>query len=59
MSFRITTPKVRCRLGESGRTTAHLSNAFDDRYCEMERLHGETAARLIAQSHTQAIDLIE
>jgi glycine/D-amino acid oxidase-like deaminating enzyme/nitrite reductase/ring-hydroxylating ferredoxin subunit len=45
--------------GESGRTTAHISNAFDDRYCEMEKLHGADATKLIAQSHTQAIDLIE
>ena len=27
--------------GETGRTTAHLSNVIDDRYTEMERLHGE------------------
>lgn len=45
--------------GESGRTTAHLSNAFDDRYCEVERIHGESAALFIADSHTRAIDAIE
>jgi len=27
--------------GETGRTTAHLSNALDDRYYELERLHGK------------------
>src|SRR5687767_10661970 len=26
--------------GESGRTTAHLSNALDDRYYEIERIFG-------------------
>ncbi len=45
--------------GESGRTTAHLSNAIDDRYTEMIRIHGEDGARLAAESHTAAIDLIE
>jgi glycine/D-amino acid oxidase-like deaminating enzyme/nitrite reductase/ring-hydroxylating ferredoxin subunit len=45
--------------GETCRTTAHLSNAFDDRYYEMERLHGEEGARLTAESHTAAIDRIE
>jgi glycine/D-amino acid oxidase-like deaminating enzyme/nitrite reductase/ring-hydroxylating ferredoxin subunit len=45
--------------GETGRTTAHLSNAFDDRYYEVERLFGERGARIIAESHTAAIDKIE
>jgi glycine/D-amino acid oxidase-like deaminating enzyme len=45
--------------GETGRTTAHLSNAFDDRYYEVERLHGEVKARLTLESHTTAIDTIE
>jgi len=45
--------------GETGRTTAHLSNAFDDRYYEVERLFGERGSRLIAESHTAAIDRIE
>ena len=44
--------------GMTGRTTAHLTNAFDDRYVEMEKLHGEDGARLIAESHTVAIDKI-
>jgi glycine/D-amino acid oxidase-like deaminating enzyme/nitrite reductase/ring-hydroxylating ferredoxin subunit len=41
--------------GMSGRTTAHLSNAYDDRYVEIERVHGAEAARLTAESHTAAI----
>src|ERR1700754_2405217 len=45
--------------GMTGRTTAHLTNAFDDRYVEMEKLHGEDGARLIADSHTAAIDKVE
>lgn len=45
--------------GETGRTTAHLSNAFDDRYYEAERLFGERGSGLIAESHTVAIDKIE
>jgi glycine/D-amino acid oxidase-like deaminating enzyme/nitrite reductase/ring-hydroxylating ferredoxin subunit len=45
--------------GETGRTTAHLSNAFDDRYYEVERLFGQSGSRLIAESHTAAIDKIE
>ena len=45
--------------GETERTTAHLTTALDDRYCELERLHGEEGARLIAESHAAAIDQIE
>src|ERR1041384_8546769 len=35
--------------GMTGRTTAHLSNAYDDRYTEIEKIHGEEAARLTAE----------
>ncbi len=45
--------------GMTGRTTAHLTNAFDDRYLEVEKLHGEEGARLTAGSHTAAIDKVE
>ena len=45
--------------GETGRTTAHLTNALDDRYVEVERLHGSDGARLTAESHTAAISRIE
>jgi glycine/D-amino acid oxidase-like deaminating enzyme/nitrite reductase/ring-hydroxylating ferredoxin subunit len=45
--------------GETGRTTAHLSNEMDDRYLEIERVHGEDGARAAAESHTAAIDKIE
>src|SRR5205823_12801191 len=45
--------------GQTQRTTAHLSNAIDDRYFEIERLHGAQGAVLAAESHTAAIRLIE
>src|SRR5688572_9908519 len=45
--------------GQTQRTTAHLSNAIDDRYTEIERIHGPEGARLAAESHTVAIDRIE
>lgn len=45
--------------GETERTTAHLVTALDDRYFELERLHGQKGAHLAAQSHAAAIDQIE
>lgn len=45
--------------GMTGRTTAHLCCAIDDRYYEIERLHGKEGARLAYDSHRAAIDRIE
>ncbi len=45
--------------GMTAVTTAHLSNAIDDRFTEIERWHGEEGSRLAAQSHGAAIDRIE
>jgi glycine/D-amino acid oxidase-like deaminating enzyme/nitrite reductase/ring-hydroxylating ferredoxin subunit len=45
--------------GETGRTTAHLSDALDDRYEVLERLHGAEGARLAAGSHRAAIDMLD
>jgi glycine/D-amino acid oxidase-like deaminating enzyme/nitrite reductase/ring-hydroxylating ferredoxin subunit len=45
--------------GMTGVTTAHLVNALDDRFFELERLHGERGSRLAAQSHTASISCIE
>jgi glycine/D-amino acid oxidase-like deaminating enzyme/nitrite reductase/ring-hydroxylating ferredoxin subunit len=45
--------------GETGRTTAHLSNAIDDRFVTLEQMHGVESTRLVAESHTAAIDRIE
>ncbi|MEO8192343.1 MAG: FAD-dependent oxidoreductase [Gemmatimonadales bacterium] len=45
--------------GETGRTTAHLTAALDDRYYQIQKLHGQDGARLAAESHTAAIARIE
>src|SRR5687768_15398668 len=44
--------------GETGRTSAHLANALDDHYYELEKTHGAEGARLAAASHTEAIEEI-
>jgi glycine/D-amino acid oxidase-like deaminating enzyme/nitrite reductase/ring-hydroxylating ferredoxin subunit len=45
--------------GETERTSAHLVNALDHRYSELERLHGRAGAKIAAESHTAAIATIE
>src|ERR687895_566851 len=45
--------------GETGRTTAHITHALDDRYYDLEQTHGVQGARIAAESHTAAINLIE
>jgi glycine/D-amino acid oxidase-like deaminating enzyme/nitrite reductase/ring-hydroxylating ferredoxin subunit len=45
--------------GETGRTTAHLTNALDDRYYILEKLFGAEKASLAAESHSAAIDWID
>lgn len=45
--------------GETGRTSAHLVSALDDRFYELERVFGADGARLAAESHGAAIDRIE
>jgi glycine/D-amino acid oxidase-like deaminating enzyme/nitrite reductase/ring-hydroxylating ferredoxin subunit len=45
--------------GETCRTTAHIVNALDDRYMDLERFHGHRGAQLAAESHTAAIARIE
>ncbi len=44
--------------GQTARTTAHFSNALDDRYFEIEKLHGLQGARLASESHTAAIQKV-
>jgi glycine/D-amino acid oxidase-like deaminating enzyme/nitrite reductase/ring-hydroxylating ferredoxin subunit len=44
--------------GETCRTTAHIVNALDDRYYELEKIFGEDGARLAAESHTAAIEKV-
>jgi len=45
--------------GMTGRTTAHLVNAIDDGYVDLEKFLGEECARITAESHTAAIDCAE
>ena len=45
--------------GMTGRTTAQLVNAIDDRYVDIEKFLGQECARLTAESHTAAIDCAE
>ena len=45
--------------GESGRTTAHITAAMDDRIFELIRVHGEEHARHIVQRHAAAINRVE
>jgi glycine/D-amino acid oxidase-like deaminating enzyme/nitrite reductase/ring-hydroxylating ferredoxin subunit len=45
--------------GMTGRTTAQLVNALDDRYYDIEQILGEECSRVSAESHTAAIDRIE
>jgi glycine/D-amino acid oxidase-like deaminating enzyme/nitrite reductase/ring-hydroxylating ferredoxin subunit len=45
--------------GQTAQTTAHLASALDDRFSELERVHGRHGARLAYESHAQAIDEIE
>lgn len=45
--------------GETGRTTAHITAALDDRYYNIEAMHGEDGARLAAESHMAALNRAE
>jgi glycine/D-amino acid oxidase-like deaminating enzyme/nitrite reductase/ring-hydroxylating ferredoxin subunit len=45
--------------GETCRTTAHLSNAIDDRIYRIEEWHGEAKTRLAVDAHSRAIGEIE
>jgi glycine/D-amino acid oxidase-like deaminating enzyme/nitrite reductase/ring-hydroxylating ferredoxin subunit len=45
--------------GMTQMSTGHLTNMLDDRYFELERLHGADAAKLAAESHSAAIERIE
>lgn len=44
--------------GESGRTTAHITCALDDRYYFIEETFGKETAQLAAESHTAAVNMI-
>ncbi|MCA1660542.1 MAG: FAD-binding oxidoreductase, partial [Verrucomicrobiaceae bacterium] len=45
--------------GMTARTTAHVVNALDDRYYDLEKYHGVDGAHIAAQSHSAAIDRVE
>ena len=45
--------------GETGRTTAHITHALDDRYYNIVKKHGENGAKLAAESHTAAMHFID
>lgn len=44
--------------GETGRTTAQITYALDDRYYDIEKFFGHENAKLVAQSHKQALEWI-
>ena len=44
--------------GETGRTTAHLTCALDERYFKLEEIYDEATAQLAADSHMKAIEWI-
>ena len=45
--------------GMTRMTSGHLTNMLDDRYFELEKLHGAEAIRVAADSHTAAIERID
>jgi glycine/D-amino acid oxidase-like deaminating enzyme/nitrite reductase/ring-hydroxylating ferredoxin subunit len=51
--------KGRIASGESGNTTAHITELVDTRYHVIERDFGRDGARLVARSNHDAIDWIE
>lgn len=44
--------------GQTGLTTAHISNVLDWRYFELEKLFGSARTNMIGKSHTEAVKLI-
>jgi glycine/D-amino acid oxidase-like deaminating enzyme/nitrite reductase/ring-hydroxylating ferredoxin subunit len=44
--------------GETGRTSAHLASALDDRFQRLESLHGAAGARQAYESHQRAVERI-
>src|SRR3954468_22168748 len=45
--------------GMTRMTTGHLTSMLDDRYFELEKLHGAEAIRVAADSHSAAIERID
>lgn len=44
--------------GETGRTTAHITNILDDHYFELEKMFDTHTAQLVANSHMAAVKWI-
>ncbi|RYZ72599.1 MAG: FAD-dependent oxidoreductase [Proteobacteria bacterium] len=45
--------------GQTGRTTAQFSTALDDRYIDLEKYHGKQGAKIAAESHQEALNVVE
>jgi glycine/D-amino acid oxidase-like deaminating enzyme/nitrite reductase/ring-hydroxylating ferredoxin subunit len=45
--------------GMTSCTTAHLANVIDDRFSEIERIHGADGSKAARESHGAAVDFIE
>ena len=45
--------------GQTGRTSAHLASAIDDRFIDIEKWHGVEGSKLAYESHAAAIGTIE
>jgi hypothetical protein len=43
---------------ESGRTSGHLANAFDDGYTNLAKKYGQDGAKLAAESHAWPLDRV-
>jgi glycine/D-amino acid oxidase-like deaminating enzyme/nitrite reductase/ring-hydroxylating ferredoxin subunit len=50
--------RYRVGAGETAQSTAHLASAIDDRFENLERLHGPDGARVAYESHQAAIERI-
>lgn len=46
-------------MGATGLSHAHLADALDGRYFQLQKIYGTENTKLAAQSHTRAIDAIE
>lgn len=49
----------RVGAGETGRTTAHITQVFDTRFTKIRDRFGMESARLAARAHREAVDLID
>lgn len=45
--------------GQTGKTTAHFSTAFDDRYFELGKMFSKDEVRMVAESHMASLKKVE